>query len=663
MIRTIRSTILVCFVYTIASATIAYSQQLLTWRNQGSDRAIVFIHGLGGDALGTFRTNTVPPVYWYDLLSADTDRLPSGHNMTDYDQYAVDYSYAFSKITSITIDEVAAQVFDYLKGVGLFRRYNHIFFITHSLGGLVTKRGINILFNRGEFGYVDKITAIVLLGVPSQGSPIADLGSSQLASFVSQIFGVGGSNQKLIKDMRSSGSETNSYLNSTENDWKRFVDQERKITTGFPKVFCGYETNSISIAPLIVPKLYASTTCDGDVQPIAKDHFSLVKPDFRSDPLYIWVRSEIDSAAKALKESRAVFYTIEGANGTELKAIIRMAKGSKAFQQDEAADHGFHEEVIEVDPAHDPSGRYVVFNQAYGATWADVFERIAGIDRCVLADISKDRRSIRLGLREQMNCGVNNQTEDQALLDLLDRGDRDVKQGQLRRAVDAYSQAVDRRPDFEPSYSARARAFTSLKNFDLALKDYDKAVSLNPNGVESYIDRAGLFEKLAQFDNAKMDYAQALKLEPNSNRALYNRSLLYTRLSDYDHAIEDLDRSISINPTRAMDWNNRCYVRALRNELDGALSDCDSAISIKGDDAVIRDTRALIYLKLGRYDDALAEYNEALKLNPKLAESLYGRSIAKRRKKDLRGSELDFKSALRLKSDIALVFEKFGLSP
>jgi hypothetical protein len=417
-----RSTILVWFAAALAISNAAYAQELLTWRDQGSDRAIVFVHGLGGDALGTFRTNAEPPVYWRELLSNDTDRMSSGHSMSDYDQYAIDYSYAFSKITSITIDEVAAQTFDYLKGVGLFHKYNHIFFITHSLGGLVTKRGINILYNRGELGYVDKIAVVVLLGVPSQGSPVADLGSGEFAHFVSQIFGVGGSNQKLIKDMRSSMSETNSYLNSTENDWRRFVEQEKKVTTGFPKIFCAYETNSVSIAPLIVPKLYASTTCDGDIQPIAKDHFSLAKPTSKTDPLYIWVRSEIDSAAKALKESHAVYYTIEGANGVELGAVIRSAEGSKAFVTNEATDRGSWDGTIDVDPSHDPSGRYVVFNQAYGATWADVFERIAGIDRCVITDISKDRRSIRLSLRDDMNCEVNNKTEDDDLLSLIDRG-------------------------------------------------------------------------------------------------------------------------------------------------------------------------------------------------------------------------------------------------
>jgi hypothetical protein len=67
---------------------------------------------------------------------------------------------------------------------------------------------------------------------------------------------------------------------------------------------------------------YTSTTCDGDIQPIAKNHFSLVKPESRRDPVYIWARSRIDDAAKSLKESHAVFYTIEGANGTELKSTI-----------------------------------------------------------------------------------------------------------------------------------------------------------------------------------------------------------------------------------------------------------------------------------------------------------------------------------------------------
>jgi tetratricopeptide (TPR) repeat protein len=655
------SAICLCITIILASHRPSDAQQLLTWRDEGSDRAIVFVHGIGGDALGTFKADTQPPVFWHDLLASDADPISSGHRMSDYDLYAVDYSYAFAKITSVTIDEVAAQVFDYLKGRGLFQRYNHIFFITHSLGGLITKRGINITFNRGEFGYVDKITAVLLLGVPSQGAPIADLGSNQYAFFIARTFGVAGSNQKLIKDMQSGAAETNSYLNSTENDWKRFVEQEKKISSGFPKVFCAYETNAIGIAPIIVPKLYASTTCDGDIQPIAKDHFSLVKPESRADPVYIWARSRIDDAAKALKESHAVFYTIEGANGTELKAIVRMAGTSKAFQRDDATDRGVIGEKVEIDKAHDPSGRYVVFNQAYGATWADVFERIAGLDHCILTDISKDRKSIRLSLREDKDCPVNDKTEDQSLIDLLEQGDQFAKQKQFAEAIDAYTKSIDRRSNFEPSYVARAQVQAKLKDYGGALKDFDKAIALNPNDVDALIDRAGVQTELVQYEKALADYGYALNLDPKNNRALYNRSRLYAQRKEYDNAIEDLDLSISIDPTRPLDWNNRCYIQLLKGELARALPDCNRSIAIKGNDATSFDTRGLVFLKMGRLDEALADYNAALKLNPLLPESLYGRSIVKREKKNSRGSEQDRKAALKLKPEIVSDFQQLGL--
>jgi tetratricopeptide (TPR) repeat protein len=51
----------------------------------------------------------------------------------------------------------------------------------------------------------------------------------------------------------------------------------------------------------------------------------------------------------------------------------------------------------------------------------------------------------------------------------------------------------------------------------------------------------------------------------------------------------------------------------------------------------VLDTRGFVYLKLGQTENAIKDYDAALKLNPKLAGSLYGRGLAKTRKGDRNG--------------------------
>jgi tetratricopeptide (TPR) repeat protein len=73
------------------------------------------------------------------------------------------------------------------------------------------------------------------------------------------------------------------------------------------------------------------------------------------------------------------------------------------------------------------------------------------------------------------------------------------------------------------------------------------------------------------------------------------------------------------------------------------------------------DSRAFTYLKLGQLDDAIVDYDAALRLNPKLAVSLYGRGLAKLKKGDASGGNADIAAAKAIRGDIADEFARYGV--
>ena len=73
------------------------------------------------------------------------------------------------------------------------------------------------------------------------------------------------------------------------------------------------------------------------------------------------------------------------------------------------------------------------------------------------------------------------------------------------------------------------------------------------------------------------------------------------------------------------------------------------------------DTRGFVYLKLGQTENAIKDYDAALKLDPKLAGSLYGRGLAKTRKGDRTGGSADIAAAKAIKTDIAEEFARYGV--
>ena len=62
-----------------------------------------------------------------------------------------------------------------------------------------------------------------------------------------------------------------------------------------------------------------------------------------------------------------------------------------------------------------------------------------------------------------------------------------------------------------------------------------------------------------------------------------------------------------------------------------------------------------------KFDEAIADYNAALKSNPKLASALYGRGLAKQKKGDNAGGQIDMATANLVQSDIADEFAGYGV--
>ena len=58
-------------------------------------------------------------------------------------------------------------------------------------------------------------------------------------------------------------------------------------------------------------------------------------------------------------------------------------------------------------------------------------------------------------------------------------------------------------------------------------------------------------------------------------------------------------------------------------------------------------------MKLGRLDEAIADFDAALKIEPKLASSLYGRGLAKLKKGDRTGADADMVTAKAIRADVA----------
>lgn len=113
-----------------------------------------------------------------------------------------------------------------------------------------------------------------------------------------------------------------------------------------------------------------------------------------------------------------------------------------------------------------------------------------------------------------------------------------------------------------------------------------------------------------------------------------------------------------------MGLNYRCWMRATSNrELREALADCNHALDISRDNPDVLDSRGLVYIRLGDFKDAIRDYDSALRTNPMMATSLYGRGLAELRLGEKSQGQGDLAASGKLDSGIAKRFAAMGLAP
>jgi tetratricopeptide (TPR) repeat protein len=214
------------------------------------------------------------------------------------------------------------------------------------------------------------------------------------------------------------------------------------------------------------------------------------------------------------------------------------------------------------------------------------------------------------------------------------------------------------------AYYFRGNAKFGKSDFDGAIGDYGQALRLDPADPDYLNSRAAAYEGKKDIDRALADYNEAIKTNPNSIYAYNNRGAAFQRKGDFARAAADYGEVTRLQPNNLDAWSARCWVRALSpGQTQQALADCNAALKIKADAFDVLDTRGFVYLKLGQSDNAIKDFDAALKGDPKLAGSLYGRGLAKHRKGDRNGGNTDMAAAKAIKSDIAEEFSRYGLKP
>jgi outer membrane protein OmpA-like peptidoglycan-associated protein/pimeloyl-ACP methyl ester carboxylesterase len=236
------------------------------WVHQNTERrpdtAIVYVHGIFGDTLGTWQ-NAETGKYFYDLIAAD----PAYNQKAD--QFAFGFPSKMFSQGSFTIQEAANALYSQLLYYGVLQ-YPRIVFVTHSMGGLVVLE--SLLTNREV---IPRIPLIVFFGAPQEGSQITTLARHLLSN-------------PALEEMLP--ADRNAYLQRLNDQWMS-IDATKR-----PAIACAYEKLAIA-GVTIVPWASATRFCTRPATAIEADHIDLVKPDSTDSLSYIALANALSNYA------------------------------------------------------------------------------------------------------------------------------------------------------------------------------------------------------------------------------------------------------------------------------------------------------------------------------------------------------------------------------
>ncbi|USK82623.1 putative lipase [Peribacillus frigoritolerans] len=143
--------------------------------SRNKDKVIIFVHGLNGDAVETWKKKNDKPL---------PDLLDEEEELKDFEVYTYGYRTGFL-LKQYNINQIAellmTEVMDVFRGKDLY-------FIGHSQGGLVIQKMIINLVDKEKKEYTEKIKGIIYLAVPFEGA-VGGTVISVIGSFVPPVLG------------------------------------------------------------------------------------------------------------------------------------------------------------------------------------------------------------------------------------------------------------------------------------------------------------------------------------------------------------------------------------------------------------------------------------------------------------------------------------------
>ena len=259
---------------------------------------VVFVHGLGGDALATWGHSSKNNMFWPEWLAEDFTNIgvwslsyassPSRWMRWLYCWRTSGLSRPHRSGHSMALSDRALQVLDLMLQKGLGQR--PILFICHSLGGLLVKKVLRCSSdakNNRRHSVFDRTHAVLFLATPHNGSTLATI-LTRLRWLLRTTV--------TVDELRMHDANLRELFN-----WYRNSSERAGIHTS-----TYYETLSIFGITAVDPTTSQSAAGEDPI-PLDENHLSIAKPKSRDSQVYVAAKGLLQEFVLAPKRTSLAY--------------------------------------------------------------------------------------------------------------------------------------------------------------------------------------------------------------------------------------------------------------------------------------------------------------------------------------------------------------------
>ncbi|MEK6783117.1 MAG: tetratricopeptide repeat protein [Bacteroidota bacterium] len=202
-------------------------------------------------------------------------------------------------------------------------------------------------------------------------------------------------------------------------------------------------------------------------------------------------------------------------------------------------------------------------------------------------------------------------------------------------------------------YHEEAEEALAKKDLKKAQESLNECLRVDPYFQDAYYTRGLVGEQLGEFDAALTDYNIYLEFHPEHTEALFSRAVLRYKQGQYELAKVDFIKLLSLPPGETS---------TVFYQQDVFSNSATRIFTTQGNDkAYLLNYLGLAETKLKNYKEAISVLDSAILLNPKDADQIVNRGLAKEGKGDSKGAMEDYQLALSLNPENSLARHNLGV--